>query len=373
MSAPELAALEQLVLLCLDAAGAPLPADESAWDELLPLAACHGVAPLLWVNLQQRELPSAVRARLWAVYALNCSRNRTLQAEWDNVRAGLERRHLPVWPLKGVPLSEFLYQDAGAREVADLDILIQPRDLDAVDAALRGLGFARPVQDDLAGYRRSQELLYEKKTDARSVVALDVHLRLLPYVQRDPLTERVWASGMTNENLLVYLCGNHVSHRFARLKHMVDIARLLEREGPRLEWDAVVRAARELEFAPGIYGSLAFVAALVPGRVPEPVLAALRPSRVERQLFRWLVGRNAVAALARGPRLEGPYGSLAILASTRGFVGRLRQAGRLLFPPPAYMRQQYVAHAPQPTLPLYVSRLLRKIPLAVRDLVKAVF
>lgn len=373
MNATELAVLKQLILLCLKPAERSLPANESEWEELVRLAAYHGVASLLWVLLKDRTFSQAIRARLWALYALNLSRNQALKAEQKELLAALAARQIPVWPLKGVHLSEMLYQDVGAREVADVDILIRPADLERVDQLLRELGYQRSVADGLTRLRDIQEVLYQKKTAGGLAVALDLHQRLLPYVKHDPLAERVWADGMTRANLLLYLCANHVAHRFARLKFLVDLTRLLDRAGEELDWNAVVRGAREIEFASGIYYSLSLAAELTPGRVPEGALAELRPSALERRFARWVLGRDAVSVLARGPRLEGPYGSFAILASTRGWPGRVRQAGRLLFPPAAYMRQQYLAPPQQPTLPLYLSRLLEKIPLAIRDLVKAVF
>jgi hypothetical protein len=373
MRAAETETLRQLLSLCRDPAGAPLPADDEAWERLLRLALEHDVAPLLWLRLQSLVLPSAARARLWAVYAANQHRNRLLQDEHARILAALAVRDVRAWPLKGPQLSQRLYGDAAARQAADLDVLIEPKSLDAADRALEELGYRRATPDRLERFRESQELLYVKPAGEGPAFHLDLHQRLLPYVSRDGLAERVFAAGMTPELLLVYLCANQVAHRFARLKHLLDIEQLLKQSGATLHWDVVTQAARELEFAPGIWHSLALAAQLSSRLVPVRVLEELRPRALERWLLRRTIGDAPATALSQMPRLEGPYGSFAVVASRRGVAGRIRQAAQLLFPPAVYLREQYALGPEQATLPRYFGRLLKKLPPAVRDLVKAVF
>jgi len=373
MRAADTETLRQLLWICREPATTPLPTDESAWEQLLQLALEHDIAPLLWLNLQARELPTAARARLWAVYAANQRRNQSLQAEHEKILAALTAGGVRAWPLKGPEMSQALYGDAAARQVADLDVLIHPDSLDAADRVLAKFGYRRAAPGRLERFRESQELLYVRHAVEGTAFHLDLHQRLLPYVKRDPLAKRVFAEGLTPENLLVYLCANHVSHRFARLKHLLDIERLLAKSGPTLQWDKVTQAACELEFAPGIYHSLLLVSRLAPALIPAQPLRELRPREWERWLLRRSAGEEPVEALAQVRRLEGPYGSFAVVAGTRGILGRLRQAWRLLFPPTGYVRQQYAPAPHQSTLPFYLGRLLKKVPLAVRDLVKAVF
>ena len=373
MSKANLLAIRQLVSLCLDPAGTPRPADPESWEELVSLALYHGVAAFLGLKLNNLGVPQPVRARLRALYLTNLVRNQEMKAEQEKVLAALSNQAIPACPLKGAHLSESLYGDIGVRQVGDIDVLIRPQDLEKADHVLAELGYVRGLSDELAHFRRSQELIYRKPASQDRSFYLDVHQRLLPYVRQDPLAESVWASGMTKENLLLYLCLNQVAHRFARLMYVLDIKVLLDRTAEGLDWNLIVSLARELEFTPGVYYSLESVCELAGARIPGSVLAALRPDRFDRRLARWVLGADPTTTLARGPTLAGPYGAFAILACTRSGGARLRQAWRLLFPPAAYMRQAYWAQPHQATLPFYVDRLVRKVPAAMRHLFKAGF
>jgi hypothetical protein len=372
MVASERALLRALIPLLVTPGAPSPPLAASEWEALLALAAEHGVAALLACTVPLADVPAPARARLWAFAELNRRRNEALKAEQETLLAALAAAGLPALPMKGAELSGKLFGDVGVRQIADLDILVRPEDFDDLDALLAAQGFSRTVRDHAERLRRAQELAYVKRA-GESTLALDLHFRLLPYAESDPLTARVWREGWTRENLLVYLCANTVSHRFASLRHLADVHALLRQTGATLAWNAVAAAAQELEFAPGIWQTLAFVEEWAPGIVPAATLSALRPHAWERKLLAWTVGIDAVAALARSRALAGPFGALGILASTRGVAGRLRQAARLVFPPAVYLRQQYAAAPPQPAWPLYASRLAQKLPLALRDLFRTVF
>ena len=53
---------QQLVTICFAPAEGELPSPGEGWDELIELALYHGVAPMLWTNLNVRaDLPESVR------------------------------------------------------------------------------------------------------------------------------------------------------------------------------------------------------------------------------------------------------------------------------------------------------------------------
>ncbi len=373
LSRADLQATRELVSLCLDPTGTELATKRECWDELLPLALYHGVAPLLWSRLKNQELAHPVRVRLAGLYTANLVRNQQLKAQQEKVLAAFVDKAVPAWPLKGTHLSDILYGDLALRQVTDIDILIQPRSLQKADQVLADLGYVRNVHDEIARVRRNRAFVYLKSTCQGSLFLLDLHQRLSPYSQRDPLVERIWANGMTQENLLIYLCVNQVLHRFARLKYLLDIKMLIDRATNEIDWDLVVKIAKETEFAPGIYHSLESVCEFAGTRVPASVLAALRPSWFSRKFVQCVLGFDTITALSWGSALAGPYGAFAVVACTEGTSERLNHVRKLLFPPASEIRARRWAQPEQATFPLYLDRLVRKVPTAVRDLVKSVF
>ena len=356
---------------------------EHSWEALIRLAAEQGVAPLLAVRTRHLRLPVPVRERLESIYSSNSIRNLRLAAEESRISAAMTAAGLRHWPLKGPSLSERLYGDIGVRQVSDLDLLVEPANLARADALLADLGYSRHTSGAIESLSAAQELIYVRgfspspsspvTSHQPPVTAfhLDLHQRLLPYVRRDPLAARVFAHGMTKENLLLYLCANQITHRFARLRYLCDVTAFLEREGASVEWDGFLSAARRMPWGPGVGLALDWAVAFAPASVPPRVLQSLRPSPLGDLLLRRSLGDGAADAASRTRLLDGPGGAYVSLGSA--YLGRPTAAGiawRMMFPSRAYVREQTGA-AEDALIPAYASRLVRKIPAALRHLLKA--
>lgn len=88
----------------------------------------------------------------------------------------LESHSVRAVPLKGVVLAERLYDDPGARESSDIDILVAPNQLDeAVGVIRRRLGYQPPVDAvDAAG----RPLLHYSLDHARGWPSIEIHWRV---------------------------------------------------------------------------------------------------------------------------------------------------------------------------------------------------
>jgi len=370
----------ELLSLCLapprhSGGPAPTPAPPAAeppdWDALIQLAIQQGVAPLLAVRTRHLPLPVTHRERLESIYSANSLRNLRLAAEESRISAGLAGAGLRHWPLKGPGLSERLYADIGVRQVSDLDLLIEPANLARADALLAGLGYRRNTAGQIESLSRAQEFLYIREADPPPAFYLDLHQRLLPYVRRDPLAARVFADGMTQENLLLYLCANQITHRFARLRYLCDVAAFLAREGGTVDWDKFSETARRMPWGPGVGLALHWAEEFTPARVPPAVLHTLRPNPIGDLLLRRALGADAAEAASRCRALDGPAGASVALGAA--FMGRPAACGiawRMMFPPRAYLREQTGVPAGDPLTTAYAARLFRRIPAALRHLLK---
>lgn len=373
-SEPELA--RELLSLCFPGArsgetSASLETSAAAkldWDALIRLAIEQGVAPLLAVRTRHLRLPVPVRERLESIYTSNSIRNLRLAAEESRISAAFTAACLRHWPLKGPGLSERLYADIGVRQIADLDLLVEPSSLARADALLADLGYARQTSGKIESLARAQELVYIRNS-APSAFYLDVHQRLLPYIRRDPLAARVFAAGMTKENLLLYLCANQITHRFARLRYLCDVVACLEREGVSMDWDTFLGAARRMPWGPGIGLALDWAVRFAPAGVPLHVLRALRPNPLGHLLLRRALGAGAADAASRSRLLDGPGGASVSLGAA--YLGRPAACGiawRMMFPSHAYLREQTGAPEGEPLVSAYATRLIQKLPGALRHL-----
>jgi len=365
----------QLIDLCFAPERASACVDAGEWEGLLALAVVHGVAPLIWLRTcagrVEPPIPPAPLRLLEHLYRANCLRNLRLAAEQSWLAAALEKAGIRAWTLKGPALSERLYGDGGIRQVADLDLLVEPASLARADALLARLGYERQARGELAAQAATQELVYVRGSESAPPVFLDLHQRLLPYVRRDPLATRVYEQGMTRENLLLYLCATQISHRFSRLRYLCDVASFLIREGGATDWDEFLRGARQLPFGPGIALSLRWACDAAGCHVPEPIVQALAPGRLGGAVLRRALGRNAVETVARGRALGGPAGASVILGAAGGMRARMTMAWSMVFPSGAYLREQGgAARGGGRLAPIYAGRLARNFPAALRHLLR---
>ena len=217
----------------------------------------------------------------------------------------------------------------------------------------------------------SQSSLPTRHSPPPTAVYLDLHQRLLPYVRRDALAARVFREGMTSDNLLLYLCANQITHRFARLRYLCDVSAFLDREGGALDWDRFLRSARALPWGPGIGLCLRWASQVSRVPAPDEVLRELRPNPIGGLLLRRALGASPAEAATRTRILDSSAGAAIPLAAA--YLGRPSACGiawNLLLPSRAYLREQTGAPAGHPLAAAYATRLMHKIPAALRQLLK---
>jgi len=114
-----------------------------SWTELFRHAELHGVAAILHKTLGQAgyTLPAAEKVAIGRRVIAGRLIQRSRHQGMMTVLAAINKARIRAVPLKGTVLSERLYGDASLRFSMDLDILISPRDLEAVAALLNALGY----------------------------------------------------------------------------------------------------------------------------------------------------------------------------------------------------------------------------------------
>lgn len=164
-----------------------------------------------------------------AEQARTVARHRGLfqQALLLQATAVLAGRDIPVAPLKGTTMAESLYGDLGARESADLDLLVEPDRLDEAVDALTSLGWA---ENRLAAPERGLPVLH-RVLEHPDKPPIEVHWRVHWYeesfaglaLRRAAVTEQGWlrlAPPDELATLLLFLARDGL----AGLRQVVDVA-----------------------------------------------------------------------------------------------------------------------------------------------------
>lgn len=353
----------------------PAPATPLDWDRVLAVAEAEGLAAPLGFALRTNapaSMPAAVRARLSRHLAEGTARHLILRRELGRTLRGLARDGVAVIPLKGLVLAETLYPDPALRPSSDLDLLVRPEAVLAVDGLLQGLGCRRLAD----AHSWSFDLAYDRATlyEGPGGVHVDLHWSLLSdprYVWNELEGLQVWdraikiqvagetALGLCPEDLLLYLAVHlAVHHGLAGLLWYWDLALILDHWGGRLDWQAVLERASRWRVRSALYFALRGCEMFFGISAPARVTAHLRPHGPRAVVLDRLVRHREADRLARLEHL------IALLLVDRGrdLVGPLAQ---VVCPSPAWIGARY-GSAGSSLLRAYVAHYRRMAGVARR-------
>jgi hypothetical protein len=328
------------------------------WGRVVAIAEAEGVAPALGFALEAGTpagVPGAIQSRLRRGLAQGRARHLILARHLRRLLRGFAREGVPVIPLKGPALAEALYPDPAMRPASDLDLLIPPDAVLAVDRLLQALGYHRRAD----AHSWSFDLAYDRATlyEGPTGVQVDLHWSL----QSDPRyrwseTESlgVWdravkthvagetVRGLCPEDLLLYLALHLAAHHgLGGLLWYWDLALILDRRSGGLDWPTMLERAARWRVRRALYFALRGCETLFGVSPSARVLAALRPRGPRAIVLGRLVRHPQADRLARIEHL------IALLVVDRGrdLAAPLAHA---VCPSPAWVRARY--HGAGPSL-----------------------
>ena len=257
------------------------------WDVLLSSARFHGVIGFLHKHLSvefSKRIPVGTMATLTAAAAATARRNLRLSAELIALLRLFADHRIPVLPLKGPVLAEFIYGSVGLRRMNDLDFLFKEANVSRVIALLQTRGYEDefplpPALEDLDRRHNHHLGLVSRQRG----YLVELHYCLVG--QRStrygldtilPRTQPACFMGtpivtMSPEDLLVYMCEHGSNHVWYRIEWLCGIAELL-RSGRIQNWDRVIGFANEFKGQRRLRASLRIARDLLDAPVPEEML-----------------------------------------------------------------------------------------------------
>lgn len=175
---------------------------------------------------QLELLPRTLRARLHEENRKSGLRQLENIAEMMRICTEFEKMDIRYHVIKGAPLSQMLYNDAGARMSRDIDFIIYKPHLESARAIVERMGY---VAKDLA-----TAVHYSFKNAEDIVVELHSQLSVFGMNMRQAFSRKLAASGVIIADRLypipdiseyfVYLCYHGAVHGWYRLLWLTDIA-----------------------------------------------------------------------------------------------------------------------------------------------------
>jgi hypothetical protein len=295
-SLPELRAVERALrdttetLACeLISASATAPNwNAFQWQIALAVAVMHGVTPLLSSTLRWRG-PAAWQQFLSAQRAHTLVRQRRIVQVLANIDAAAHIEQVAILPLKGVALHELGIYQAGERPMADIDLLVRPRDAAAATRLLAMLGY---LETGNTGRERIFEAigsvapadwaehgdnpvkieLHERIAEPLPIATTDITARLLPRPALPGVNPYPSVAALML-HLLLHAAGN-IRTRAVRLLQLHDISRLASRLS-REDWERVLLPQGE-PASWWAYPPLLLTARYQLSSIPTPILVLAR-------------------------------------------------------------------------------------------------
>jgi len=286
------AELNLLVRLCASAIrGQQNRSVEGDWDwpRLVRLARRHRVQGLAWLGLTDgADSGDCAAAELFEEAKSIAQQNLMAAAAADRLLAEFKRQGLALTFLKGLTLGALAYPNAMLKMSTDIDVLVDPAEIDEAEQCLRRLGYEREGKDRTESRRTASA---KEWTWVRADgIVVDLHVRLadnptlLPSIGARSSAQEVQVSPgivlptLKREELFAYLCVHGASSAWFRLKWLADLAAFLNRYS--------AAEIRDLYFAARSVGA---------GRCPDVSLLLLE------ELFGPLIPPDVAASAARDP------------------------------------------------------------------------
>lgn len=291
-----------LLLDCCRAHSRPQPVEQPVrrdvdWRQLLQHAERLGIAGLVHTTLtrfvDRTRVPPEVLRRLDQVYYQQAVRNARFGASLGEVLAAFSRHGVPVIVLKGASLAELVYGNIALRPMVDLDVLVQPRDLDRAESLVRELGYVPDASShSVDWYRRCHHHLVPYRALDGSPI-LELHHHIFPptagvRVPMEDLWRRARPAGLNSgpalvldpADLLLHLCVglSAVEHFLGGFRTLCDIAAAIKRYEKELDWACLLESARVCAVEKHLHYGLWLARSLVAADAPGPVLEELKRS-----------------------------------------------------------------------------------------------
>ena len=333
------------------------------WDYFLQMVKAHGLAPLLYYHLHRidhnHRIPQLIMDQLHTIYYSNLARNLLLYNESSLVLKSFKEKGIPVVALKGIVLAEFVYKNVALRPMADVDLLVQKRNLSEITKTLFKLGFEILPQEKRATVKYMNESHFVKRQENLKhlpILIINIHWDLTAparfkgatKINTQQMISKARPGKVACSNILVMAPEDQVlhviyhatfQHPFIGLLQLCDVAELIKLKENELDWQVLVKTSRNGRIATAAYYFLSSSKKLLGAPIPDWVLKALTPNLLKRHLLNILLVKSGF--LTKCPTHSVPSRYLLQILMLDKMINTLSLLWRAVFPPLEWLTVYY--------------------------------
>jgi len=325
------------------------------WDYLVKTIIDRGIGPLLFKKLpllsNSSQIPENVKTKLQQSYYKTFIRSAYLYEHFKKVAEAFLEHNIPVIALKGVYLSECLYQDIGLRQFSDIDLLVKEENGLTCLSILEALGI-KPFDSNVTDFIGTKSEVVHYNPMVLNDVSVEIHIKLHRknksyHIKVDkflndavPVTiNEQHVKTLSLNDLLIYLCvhlDKHFTGGNVQFTSFNDITNLLSKYENEIDWVVFTHRCKENECEMLVYKYLILINkyfnAPLPNDIIQKYLYLLKESDDE-MFYKYLHGVVLPKYFVTG-HLEN-------ISQIHSFPEKVRYLFELIFPPRAFMIPKY--------------------------------
>ena len=326
------------------------------WDYLITTIIDRGIGPLFYKKVSLLTnislIPQTVKSKLQQVYYKTFSRSTILYDHFRKIADAFVSHNIPVITLKGIYLSEWLYQDIGLRQFSDIDLLVKEGDGEKCLKILSNLGY-KPSEISLSELVLSKFELIHYPAMVLDGVSVEIHIKLHSENEKyNILVTELWKNAvpttingidvftLNTYDLLIHLClhlDKHFKTGHVQFTCFNDITNLLERVSDTLNWTKFTESCKLYKCEEIVFKYIIMTNIYMQAFVPTDIIqkySSLLTEEDELLFINYLKSITVDTKIKRSLHFD-------YLKNNKKFSDKIKYVLGVLFPSKAFMIQKY--------------------------------
>jgi hypothetical protein len=333
------------------------------WDYFTNMIIERGSAPLFYKKLpllkNSTVIPPHVKAKLQQAYYITFSRSSLLYEQFNKVAKLFSENNIPVIALKGIYLSEWLYQDIGLRQFSDIDLFVHEEDGRKCISLLKEIGFRSAAKiNNLSEFVENQMGMVHYPAMVMDGVSIEIHIKLHRKSEKYNLKlDEIWKNAvpiticnapaltLNDTDLLIYLClhlDKHFKNGHVQFTCFNDITNLLDKYAETIIWEDFVKSCVSYKCESIVFKYFVLVNKYMNASLPTEIVEKYNSylTNNDEQLFlKYLNGFQGIAS--------GVSGHLVSIKKLNTITLKIKYVLDIIFPSRKFMIEKY-GLAPNP-------------------------
>jgi hypothetical protein len=272
-----------------------ISSQEINWSYVLLFSRQNGIAPLLFHNMKKYgvagSIPEEIRLTFAKIYHSVGFQNVLYIEELRNLLHIFEKAGIKTVVLKGAAIVEDVFRNIALRQMADIDLLVQEKDIAMAEEKLSESGYIPDeYQQSKEFYRMNHHHLAPYYHPERKI-AVEIHRHIIPLenpfvIDIDKLWKRAQAIKigavrtltLSPEDFIIHAC-LHLAYCggfIGGLRSLMDIAQVTMHHRDRIDWIWLTRAACEHNCVNFIYYPLYLAKKLLDAHIKDSIIDNLK-------------------------------------------------------------------------------------------------